>query len=304
MTTNTTPIWRRDEKAEVRVDRIEQTAYDPDLYRPSATRPPDRQTMADVDEAAVATYREAGMLSIAAAFSPERRDDAVAGIDRLISGDVEGFRGIQWESRVRDRLDGSTREQRRMWVRKLVYYVDAEPRLHALAHDPDLLRVVGNLLGGEPTLFADQALLKPAGIGREKPWHQDKAFFDVRSGAPVVGVWIALDRADVGNGCMHVIPGTHRAGPVLHFNRRDFQICDTDVERTRVEAIELDPGGLMIFDGLLQHGTPTNESDRQRWALQFHFARAEDIWRTKEERAAYKEKRLEAFGADGTDATC
>lgn len=41
------------------------------------------------------------------------------------------------------------------------------------------------------------------GVGREKPWHQDKdiskAFFDIRPGAPVVGLWIALDDTDPEN---------------------------------------------------------------------------------------------------------
>src|SRR5690606_28950392 len=105
--------------------------------------------------------------------------DAIAGVDRLISGTVEGFRGIQWEAGAKARLATMDLDERRRSVRKLVYYVDDEPRLFALAHHPTVLGVVGELLGGEPELFADQALLKPAGIGREKPWHQDSAYFDL-----------------------------------------------------------------------------------------------------------------------------
>ena len=80
-----------------------------------------------------------------------------------------------------------------------------------------------------PVLFQEMALLKPP-KGREKPWHQDCAYFNYPLGTTIIGVWIALDHADANNGCLHILPGTHREGPVNHFKRRDWQICDTDVQ--------------------------------------------------------------------------
>lgn len=279
-------------------------AYDPQLYSTLRAAGTDHVGLDIDDQLWLDRYAERGFLSIARAYSPQAVSAASAGIDRLISGDVPAFRGIQWEAKARDKLGQSSIDERRAWVRKLIYYVGYDARLAAMAQDPSLLRALEMILGGKPVLFADQALLKPPGIGREKPWHQDLAFFDVRPGAPVVGVWIALDRATTDNGCMHVIPGSHRSGPVVHFKRRDFQICDTDVERAVITAVPLDPGGCMIFDGLLHHGTPMNNSPLRRWALQFHYAREEDIWRSSEERMAYKEQRLSVFGSEGKNVTC
>ena len=277
--------------------------YDPDLYAITGIAETDQVGVDPLPAALLDRYAERGYLSIERAIGPEVVADGLDGIDRLLAG-VPGFRGVQWEARAREALPGSTPEQRRDWVRKLIYYVDHEPRLHAIAYDSALLAIVEQILGAPPVLFADQALLKPSGYGREKPWHQDKAFFDIREGAPVVGVWIALDDAVVENGCIHVIPGSHRDGPVVHFKRRDFQICDTDLERGQTIAVPLTPGSLMVFDGLLKHGTPANLSDKRRWALQFHYAREDDIWRTPEERRAYKEQRLAIYGAEGKDAVC
>ena len=114
-------------------------------------------------------------------------------------------------------------------MRKLNQYVNYDARLKAMSEHPALLGVVSRLLGGAvPELFANQALLKPPLIGREKPWHQDHAFFNVPLGTPVVGVWIALDEALLENGCMHVIPAGHKE-PIVHFKRRDWQICDDQV---------------------------------------------------------------------------
>ena len=56
--------------------------------------------------------------------------------------------------------------------------------------------VVRRIIGEEPMLFQDMALLKPPRVGREKPWHQDHAYFDLELRTRVVGVWIALDPRD------------------------------------------------------------------------------------------------------------
>lgn len=278
--------------------------YDPSLYSPISAASPVSGPLDAVDQAGWARYRDEGFLPVADVLTRAQVADAIAGIDRLISGAEPAFRGIQWEAATRDMVGDMDLDQRRAHVRKLLYFVDYEPRLHAVAHDPAILAVVERILGGRPELFADQALLKPPGIGREKPWHQDKAFFDVPPGTPVVGLWLALDATDVDNGCMHVVPGSHHDGPVIHFTRRDFQICDTDVRRYEVAAVPLEPGGALVFDGLLHHGTPKNQSARRRWALQFHYAPADAMWRSSEERAVYKQQRLALFGSDGKDVTC
>jgi len=138
------------------------------------------------------------------------------------------------------------------------------------------------------------ALIKPPDGGSEKPWHQDKAYFDVALDAPVVGVWIALDEATAENGCMHVVPGSHRGGPVVHFDRRDWQICDTDVQVDEDVMVPLAPGGALLFDGLVHHGTPPNRSEARRRALQFHYTAADAEW---------VEGGQDAFGSEGTDSS-
>jgi len=157
--------------------------------------------------------------------------------------------------------------------------------------------VVSRLFGErEPLMFQDMALLKPPRIGREKPWHQDHAYFDYPLDTPIVGVWIALDEATVENGCMQLLPGRHRE-PLTHFQRRDWQLCDTAVLGTESVAAPLPSGGLLLFDGKLPHGTPHNTSPRRRRALQYHY-------RPEDAQNCPTEVRLEAFGSEGKDVTC
>ncbi|MFF2847565.1 phytanoyl-CoA dioxygenase family protein [Streptomyces sp. NPDC058001] len=167
--------------------------------------------------------------------------------------------------------EGRDRDELMDGVSKLQSFCAHEPRLAELARHPAILATVARFLDAEPVLLQDMALLKPPGGGREKPWHQDKAFFDIPLGTPVVGVWIALDEATIGNGCMHLLPGTHAEGPVVHFARRDFQICDTQVQTHRDTAVPLPPGGALFFDGLLHHGTPPNLTSTRRRAVQLHY---------------------------------
>jgi phytanoyl-CoA hydroxylase len=157
--------------------------------------------------------------------------------------------------------------------------------------------VLTRIMGEPPKLFANQAMLKPPGIGREKPWHQDHAYFNLPMDTCIVSAWVALDNATPENGCMHVIPASQQDGPVVHFNRRDWQICDTDIARDRIVAVPLEPGGVLLWHGRLHHGSPANRSDKRRRALQLHYVpgSVETI---------APDERLAVYGSDGKDVTC
>ena len=250
-----------------------------------------------VDDEQIALFHEYGYMVIHDAFSPAEVSSALAGLLDLIGGKHPGYRGIQYEKHARDLVATLAGEQRQDVVRKLFKMVEYEARIAALAQHPRLIALMARLLGDTPELFQDQALLKPPLIGREKPWHQDNAYFNLPPETTVVGVWIALDEATPENGCMFVIPGSHRAGPVVHFKRRDWQICDTDVVADAARTVPLKPGGCLLFHGLLHHGTPPSRSPQRRRALQFHYKPA-----SVAQIAA--EQRLAIFGSEGKDVSC
>lgn len=188
-------------------------------------------------------------------------------------------------------------ELRARYVRKLAGFVDRHAPLAALARHAGLLALVGRLLdGARPVLFQDMALVKPAG-GREKPWHQDHAYFNYAIATPIVGVWIPFGRVTPENGCMHLIRGGQRLGPLPHKKLRDWQICDGDVPAVERVAAPMEAGDVLLFDGKIPHGTPINRTDDFRWAVQYHFRPA-----TAEEVA--DEERLAAFGAEGRNVSC
>jgi phytanoyl-CoA hydroxylase len=250
-----------------------------------------------VTDEKIELFREQGYLVVNDAFTQAQVNDAIEGLHDLIDGRDPAFKGIQFEAAAEGRLDTMLPEEKQDFVRKLQGFVPHDARLKAIADDPKLLAVVARIIKDVPELWADQALLKPPRIGREKPWHQDIAFFDLPSTSRVLGVWIALDEAVIENGCMFVIPASHHLGPVVHFKRRDWQICDTDVAVDEAIAVPLKPGGLLFFHGLIHHGTPPTQSPLRRRALQFHY-KPVGLERISQE------ERLAVFGSEGKDVEC
>lgn len=256
------------------------------------------ETLDSVTDADVERFREQGFLVVNQAFTPEEVQEALDGLFYLISGQNPDFRVIMLENVAKGvPVSELSPEERQDFVRKFMWFVDHDERLKALSQHPKLLAVLARLIGETPFLFQDMALIKPPRIGREKPWHQDHAYFNLPLETPVVGVWIALDQATPDNGCMVIIPGSHREGPVIHFKRRDWQICDTHVNNHGALAVPLEPGGCLFFHSLIHHGTPTNNSDQRRRAVQFHY-RPESAPKTS------IEERLAIFGEEGKDVTC
>ena len=220
----------------------------------------------------VAQFHAQGFLIVEEAFSAQEVQSGLDGLFHLLSGAVKEFDHVQYERASSGiDVDKMTPEQKQDYVRKFMGFVDYDQRLRSLAHHPQLLALVQRLIADTPVLFQSMALLKPPRLGREKPWHQDHAYFRIDLNAKVVGCWIALDEATVENGCMVIAPGSHLNGPVMHFQRRDWQICDTEVDNSGALAVPLKPGGLLIFQSLLQHGTPPNRTGQRRRALQFHY---------------------------------
>lgn len=276
--------------------REEVAAYPPDLYRTDRVAP--HITGFDqIGDNQVAFYQEYGFLAVEQAFTPE---DVRVTLDAFLDFIASNPRhGVEFEKSAQAHVRKLPATDRQQYIRKFgtfLQYSD-DPRLRILLEHGGLQQAVTRLLGGAtPQLFTHQAFFKPPG-GREKPWHQDHAYFTVPLGTPIVGVWIALDEATVENGCMHVIPGSHREGPVVHFKRRDWQICDTQVEVGRDTVVPLKSGGCLFFDGMVHHGTPPNLSSKLRRSVQFHFV-------PNDAKLTDDEERVAIWGGDAQGLEC
>src|SRR6516164_7824208 len=63
--------------------------------------------------------------------------------------------------------------------------------------------------------FLSQFIFKNPGAWGQ-PCHQDSFYFPFTPPRPVVGVWIATTDAALDNGCLYVVPGSHRESVHAH----------------------------------------------------------------------------------------
>lgn len=258
-------------------------AHAPELYRPDTVETRFLDSWEMIDMSARERYRADGFLVVRGGLTPEQVAAARAELHAMTEAEDPRCGQVAYEA-------GSKR------VRKFMTFTAEHPPLAAVAQLPGLLAAV-EFLGEAPmALFQEMALLKPA-QGREKPWHQDHAYFNLPLDTPIVGAWIALEAVRPENGCMFVLRGGHHEGPQPHFQRRDWQLCDTETLPRAQVALPMAAGDVLLFDGKLPHGTPTNQTDETRWALQYHYI-PQSV--TKVEDAI----RLAAFGPDGKDVSC
>ena len=123
----------------------------------------------------------------------------------IINGRIPEFPDANVE--LEPHADGLRNQQT---VRKLNRCAESDPVFMRYALNDKILDIVEALLGPDVKLFGSQAFMKPPG-GVEKPYHQDSAYFYIEP-FELVTCWIALDDVTLKNGCMWVIPGSHKHG--------------------------------------------------------------------------------------------
>ena len=139
--------------------------------------------------------------------------------------------------------------------------------------DARLREALTALLGAEPYAVQSMVYFKPAG-SRGQALHQDNFYLRAEPGT-CMAAWLALDAADEENGCMMVVPGSHR-WPVLCTEKADTTVSFTDVTvplaGQRPVPVRMDPGDVLFFNGSLVHGSfPNTSTDRFRRALIGHY---------------------------------
>src|SRR5438874_366989 len=82
------------------------------------------------------------------------------------------------------------------------------PVFRDLAGDPRLVEVLETILGPNIEFLSDKVVFKSASTDYGSPWHQDWPYW---KGIHKISVWVALDPATPENGCLKLLPGSHRA---------------------------------------------------------------------------------------------
>ena len=149
----------------------------------------------------------------------------------------------------------------------------ASPALTTVATDARWSGIVQPLLGtGDVRLYWEQAVAKPPEARTELPWHQDNGYTPLVP-EEYLTCWLALDDADLDNGCLWVIPGSHGRGTLPHHNDErggPFRVGHAGPEDDGI-PVPVPRGSVLAFSSLLMHRSGPNGTDRRRlaWIIQY-----------------------------------
>jgi phytanoyl-CoA hydroxylase len=157
------------------------------------------------------------------------------------------------------------------------------PLVRDLGRHPAVVDALTAVIG--PNVKMMQSMLFFKAPGRPgQAWHQDESHIPTRDRS-LRGVWIALDDATIDNGCLWVIPGSHRAGVLHPVRPHDDPRFDPTPEAhgfrhadDEAVPVELPAGSAVLFDGHLLHRSfPNRDPHRMRRALVNHYMSAESL---------------------------
>ncbi len=141
--------------------------------------------------------------------------------------------------------------------------------LNDLIRDPRILDAVEDVLGPNLLCWSTSFFIKEASDPGFVSWHQDATYWGLSS-PDVMTVWLAFTPANLLNGCMKFMPGSHRA-QLEHrdtFDKNNLlsrgQEIAVNVDEANGVAAILKPGQASLHHVLLAHGSEPNQSNDRR----------------------------------------
>lgn len=137
------------------------------------------------------------------------------------------------------------------------------------AAKPELVVALKSILGEHVVFLSDKVVFKDASVDFGSPWHQDYLYW---RGSNKVSVWIALDDAIPENGCLRVVPQSHKQGIVEHGGKTDgngfnSRLTADFIDPAKVVDVPAKRGTAIVFHDLLFHSSYPNKTGNDRAAL-------------------------------------
>lgn len=152
------------------------------------------------------------------------------------------------------------------------HLAEQDPSIWSFVTQPMLVKLATTLIGPDIALYWDQSVYKKPETRRPFPWHQDTGYIQVEP-QEYVTCWLALDDATVENGCIWIMPGSHRQGLVEHQDTPIGKQCYFGDDPGT--SVPLNKGGVAVFSSLLFHRSGPNTSDGERKAYIVQYSAAD-----------------------------
>lgn len=167
---------------------------------------------------------------------------------------------------------------------------DLEPDCEQVAYTQKMLDVMNDIGLSKPLMVQSQYIFKQPKIGAKVNPHTDSTFI-YSEPLTCVAAWIAMEDATVENGCLCVIPASHKNYPlqqqyIKNETATGTEFIDTPHDRTEwdldlLEPVEVKKGDLVLLHGEVVHASYANTSERSRHAFVLHLVDASATWSEK-----------------------
>src|SRR5215217_911094 len=159
------------------------------------------------------------------------------------------------------------------------------PAVFSLLRHEGLLDAVESLIGGEiyanpvqhVRLKPPERLVPKTEHGSAQviatPWHQDNGVVTEDADATeMVTVWFPLTEATVANGCLVVVPGSHRGELLDHCPAHGgLEVPAKLFHPEEGVPVPLKPGAALFMHRRTLHSSLPNESDHVRWSFDLRY---------------------------------
>jgi len=142
---------------------------------------------------------------------------------------------------------------------------------------PRILDVVESILGPDIMVWGSTFFVKEPHSESYVSWHQDLRYWGFDSDAQV-SAWVALSPVTRENGCMRLVPGSHKGELVDHNDTFDEsnlltrgQEAAIPIDEQAVVHVELAPGQASFHHGRLLHASAPNRPDERRIGLAINY---------------------------------
>ena len=206
-------------------------------------------------------------------------DDGFIVIENVFSPDeVDALRAAEGSPEIQSTLAEMGIATRTVHLLELTM---RHPAFLALARDPRIAGRITPLLGPDIQLQHSKLATKASTRGMGAfGWHQDILYYP-HTNTSLLSVFIYLDDATPENGCMSMVPGSHRLGPLRHHDENGIFLgacLEThywEDKAAKVVPVSPKAGSISIHHCLTLHGSPPNHSGRPRRGVVFSY-RADD----------------------------
>lgn len=223
----------------------------------------------------VAFFEENGYLILGTLLSEEELEKLRRRAEWIASGEAEHV--PEQYRQVEPRVAGGELavDSYTLSLRKISHMAWYDEVMLGHARDPRITDCVAALLGPDLKLYQDQLFMKPPRVGSRQKYHQDQPLgFHIEPPELMVTCWTALDDATLENGCLRVLPGTHRAGLLPAEVIQEYERRAVEGSLTEEVPLVLKAGACSLHHGHLLHSSFPNLSDQRRRGYATHYVSA------------------------------